>query len=113
MCPGTRSFPFGTDLMELEGLKKEGAEFKYPYAWFLDFVYGQGVPDSYKPEEHGDCQLICMIQRGTLLISDPDMVQDLFTIKNKIVDKISTSEFIFRNLLGNSFLFSKTDAVWK
>jgi cytochrome P450 len=79
----------------------------------MDFAYGDGVLNSYKPEEHGDCQLICLLTKPTLLISDPDMVQDLFTTKNKIVDKVSSSEWIFRNLLGHSFLLSKTDAVWK
>ena len=49
----------------------------------------------------------------SLIVSDPEMVQDLFTSKNAIFDKNGTVEAIFGNLLGHSFLFSKADEKWK
>ena len=45
----------------------------------------------------------------TLLIADPEMTQDLFTKKNSIVDKTGGHQFMFEDLLGKSFVFSKGD----
>ena len=41
------------------------------------------------------------------------MVQDLLATKNEITDKSSQGDVSFKDLLSNSFLFSKGDAVWK
>lgn len=46
-------------------------------------------------------------------IHEPSIVQDIYTSKNKYVDKLGESEQIFSDLLGKSFLFSKGDDVWK
>ena len=41
------------------------------------------------------------------------MVREFYTTKNKDFDKTAGGELITKDLLGNSFLFSKGDAVWK
>ena len=33
--------------------------------------------------------------------------------KNALIDKTGRFERLFRNFFGNSFLFSKSDALWK
>jgi cytochrome P450 len=49
----------------------------------------------------------------TLLIADPEMTQDLFNKKNSIVDKTGKHQFMFEDLLGKSFVFSKGDKTWQ
>ena len=44
-----------------------------------------------------------------LVITDPEMTQDLYTKKNSIVDKTGQHQFMFEDLLGKSFVFSKGD----
>lgn len=41
------------------------------------------------------------------------MVQDLFVKKNWLTDKTPQSDVLYKDLLGNSFLFSKGDSIWK
>ena len=53
------------------------------------------------------------LQRVTIAVGDPDIVKELFTSKNLAIDKNGFSEVMFKPLLGNSFLFSKSDDVWK
>ena len=48
-----------------------------------------------------------------LMVSDPDMVQDLLVQKNSIYDKTGLLHGVFSKLMGDSFLFSKADDVWK
>ena len=49
----------------------------------------------------------------TLMVSDPDMVQDLLVQKNALFDKTGIVEGVFSKLMGNSFLFSKATDSWK
>ena len=51
--------------------------------------------------------------RLNLIISDPEMVEDLFTTKNKLIDKSGDIDRQAKPLLGDTFLFSKTDQNWK
>ena len=41
------------------------------------------------------------------------MVQELLSSKNKITDKHSFLDTMFRDLLENSFIFSPGDEIWK
>jgi hypothetical protein len=47
------------------------------------------------------------------MISDAEVIQDLYTNKNNFIDKMGDSEVIFQDLLGKSFLFSQGDDLWK
>ena len=47
------------------------------------------------------------------MVSDPEMVQDLLVKKNALYDKTGALHGVFSNLLGDSFLFSRADDVWK
>ena len=46
-------------------------------------------------------------------VSDPKVVQDMVVTKNAQIDKTGVFEGIFKNFFGSSFLFSKSDDVWK
>ena len=48
-----------------------------------------------------------------LVVADPAIVQDMLVTKNALIDKTGTWEGFTKNLLGNSFVFSKSDAIWK
>lgn len=48
-----------------------------------------------------------------LIISDPDIVRDLYVTKNNQSDKDGFTELMFADLIGNSFIFSHNDARWK
>jgi len=49
----------------------------------------------------------------TLHISDPKIVQDLYTTNNKYFDKHPIVRTATIRLLGNSILFSDTNAEWR
>ena len=48
-----------------------------------------------------------------LIINDPVIIQDMMVTKNAQIDKLATNEMTFKNLFGNTFLFSPSDDVWK
>lgn len=48
-----------------------------------------------------------------LIISDPEIVMDLYNSKNGISDKDGMTELMFKELIGNSFIFSMNDDRWK
>ena len=48
-----------------------------------------------------------------MIISDPDMVQDLFTTRNNVTDKFPLHDLVFKDMLGNSLLLGKGDDIWK
>ena len=75
-CPDTNSSPIG-DLAAFDAFNKAGmgpVPIKAFYTWFMDYKFGNGVVNSFKPEEHGDCIGFNMLGSVQLLISDPDMV---------------------------------------
>ena len=69
----------------------------------------------YEEFNGADHQITVSQQMGEMfyLIGDPAIVQDIFTNKNKIIDKTYTSEMVFADMLGKSFLFTKGDEIWK
>ena len=48
-----------------------------------------------------------------LLVSDPHVLKDLYTTNNKLIDKTGQGEMMFKQMLGESFVFSKGDEIWK
>ena len=48
-----------------------------------------------------------------LFVADPEIVQDILVTKNSIVDKTGVFEDVFSDFFGKSFIFSKTDDLWK
>jgi cytochrome P450 len=48
-----------------------------------------------------------------LMISRPETAEELFLSKNKYFDKHPKSQDLFRSLLGDSILFSKSDLQWQ
>ena len=49
----------------------------------------------------------------TLKVSDPLVVQDLYTKYNSLTDKRGQAAEVLAPLLGDSLLFSKNDDLWK
>ena len=37
----------------------------------------------------------------------------MYGVKNSLIDKTGKFEAVFKNLFGNSFVFSKGDDIWK
>ena len=86
---------------------------KYQYYWMLDTLKtGEYVRDSFNA---CDSPVICfnIFSQLHLMISDPDIIRDMFTSKKNIVDKNGIIKIILEDLFGESFLFSKADDVWK
>ena len=54
-----------------------------------------------------------MFATPMLVVNDPQVVMDLFITKNKHFDKMSRTQLLFSDLMGNTFLFSPGDQVWK
>ena len=54
-----------------------------------------------------------MFATPMLVVNDPQVVMDLFVTKNKHFDKMSRTQLLFSDLMGNTFLFSPGDQVWK
>ena len=50
--------------------------------------------------------------RGLLVITDPEMVQELYFHKNQHMEKSSKFKRVVRSMTGDSILFDKSDAVW-
>ena len=48
-----------------------------------------------------------------LSITDPDVVQAMYTTKNSQIDKTGTIQAATMNFFGSSFLMGKTDEKWK
>ena len=48
-----------------------------------------------------------------LFVQDPSIVRDMYGSKNALIDKTGKFEAVFKNLFGNSFVFSKGDNIWK
>ena len=80
----------------------------------LDQHLGEGA-NSLDSHDYAKMPNVCFTfaSRHHLSIADPAAVQDMLVTKNSLLDKSGMFERLFKNLLGNSFLFSKSDDVWK
>ena len=81
-------------------------------------LYGAILDDIDKNATHFDSVkhpmvFLNMFATPMLVVNDPQMVQDIFTTKNKSYDKMSRTQLLFGDLMGNTFLFSPGDAIWK
>jgi cytochrome P450 len=47
-----------------------------------------------------------------IYVSDPEVVRDLMTTKNKLIDKDIFQYLLFYDTFGDSFLAQKTNASW-
>ena len=84
----------------------------HPYNYMMDKLAGNGELNSHDGAKH---PVVLMNSLGTsqLWITDPEMVFELFTTKNNFIDKVPLLEMMYKDLLGNSFLFSSGDKIWK
>jgi len=67
--------------------------------------------------EHGKKHLPAFIlARGptnTIFVQCPNMVRDMLTVKNNVINKVGAEKALTKPLLGHSILFAKTDDDWK
>lgn len=77
--------------------------------WVVNKVLDFG--EGYKPEDH---KVILSNLFGTcrLGICDPAIAQEIFSTKNKFVDKTGLFQEVFEDVIGSSFLFSKGGEDW-
>ena len=54
-----------------------------------------------------------MLGKLNLSIGDPVAIQDMLVTNGALCDKTGLFERVFSHLLGNSFLFSRGDELWK
>ena len=84
------------DLIEyLKQRAKSPVPFQHFYDWLMVYKLGDRTENCFKPEDYKGCVAVNRSGSLRLIISDPDMVQDLFTTKNKILEKHGTYELIF------------------
>ena len=83
-----------------------------PISWMLDQHDPSGAQGSYDPGKIPNI-LFNLNGKVTLMVSDPEVVQDMTVTKNSKIDKTGNWEGFAKNMLGNSFLFSKGDHIWK
>ena len=56
---------------------------------------------------------ILNLAQPILLVSDPDIVQEMMVSKNNLIDKSGSYAQSWKNLLGNAILFSQGDEKWQ
>ena len=114
VIPGASRFLVGNQLDLMKIMKKKAASPK-PMKRYLSLLV-ESVPGCDSEETSAVSHKLIVytpIGRIMLIVSDPDMVQDLFLTKNKVMDKAGDMANNMKILMGNSFLFSKGGAVWK
>ena len=59
--------------------------------------------------------LVCFnfLSQVSIKISDPVIVQELYTTYNNLTDKRGQARDLLSPMLGDSILFSKNDEIWK
>ena len=77
IVPGAKAFLL-SNLYDFIAHKKQQSQSPVPLksrnAWLMDYKFGNGVIDSFKPEEHEGCLLTASFGKCTLLINAPEMV---------------------------------------
>ena len=48
-----------------------------------------------------------------IIISDPEIVRDIYTTKDSIIDKEQIMALTFRELFGDSIVLAPSDEKWK
>ena len=51
-------------------------------------------------------------QLPTIIVNDPECVNELYVTKNKYFDKDDKTKTVMSRLLGDSIVFSKSDELW-
>ena len=87
-----------------------------PNQWlvFEHFPKVAGFPKGKRFEADEYPILACNFQSmPSLWVSDPEIVQDIFVSKNAIAEKQADGLLLVKDIIGNSFIMSRSDEVWK
>ena len=115
--PGYNNFLIGNaysfaKYRKLQEANKGKSPMRIATSWICDELHPERGNDNYDPSRD---PIVVQNFGGNihLMVSDPEMVQDLLVKKNALYDKTGALHGVFSNLLGDSFLFSRADDVWK
>lgn len=86
-----------------------------PQQWlvFHNFTRALGRPEEkFTADKY---PIVAFNQQGiiNLYVSDPEIAKDVLVSKNALTDKQIDSYLIFEMIIGQSFIFSRNDEVWK
>ena len=112
MIPGGRTFFVGSAplIKEWDRSRNSKEPYKNPIQWLHDKI---------EPEkkQHDAAKYPFVVynlaSRIVVTVADPEVVQELWTTKQKIFDKSGEFQYHFHHFFGDSFLFQKGDALWK
>ena len=86
-------------------------EIKHGFPYMMDEWFGNG--GTFKPETTNGVIVTGMLGICQLWVFDPEIIQELFVSKNLQTDKNGVNDTVYKDLLGNSFLFGPGDKIWK
>ena len=100
--------------VELYNREKEIKErqTKIHYGYLLDLLAKQNGEKEFEPHRY-PMVFQSFFGKPCIVVSDPDIVRELFTTKNQLTDKRGNVATFMSDFMGKSFLFSKNDEVWK
>ena len=114
IVPGATRFIVGNQIDTMKIAKRKMVS-KKPMKRYLSMLV-ESIPGLDSEEVSSvNHKLIVYAPLGRimLIVSDPEMVQDLFLTKNKVFDKAGDMAKNMEVLFGNTFLFSKGGPIWK
>ena len=115
VLPGAKR-PLLGNLIELGGYQeacdKSEAALPTAFRWAETKFLDPETPDHFNAEDSPGYIMNCF---GTPLLSiyDPEVVQELFTTKNKFMDKTGLFQQVFEDHCEDSFVFQLGDEHWK
>lgn len=119
LFPGCRRLIFGNDfdLMEYGKVCEKGEEVVCdPHQWMAHSLFPKvmGMPEGKRFEANEYPIIACnFLTVPSIWVSDPDIVKDIFIGKNATLERHPIAQLIFQNGIGQSFLISKGDELWK
>ena len=79
---------------------------------YLSIILSEAVVRGFN-SVHVPVAILTLFHKPYLIIQDPKMLRDIFVTQNSVLEK---NEFVYNlmyDLLGDSFVMTKSDDVWK
>ena len=92
-----------------KALSGEGDQTNVQVRFIREAASTNGIYDSSKTK----AVMMTYFSSPVLAITDPAMVQEVFTTKNRLIDKNGVTQITFEELIGHSFVFAKGDEKWQ
>ena len=78
----------------------------------LNILLSEAVVRGFR-QAHAPVAILTLFHKPYLIIQDPKMLRDIYVTQNAILEK---TEFVYDltyDLLGDSFVMTKSDDIWK